>query len=144
MRLSVWQIADALEYAHERGIIHVADIRRLLIPLLAKHLEEHRNGFPAKDFIFTGEKLGRPLDLHNLARRVVQPALRKANIPWCGFHGFRRGLATNLKTLGVDDLIIKQILRHSDVAITRKSYIKIEGSVRQDAMSSFKRASMPS
>jgi integrase len=37
---------------------------------------------------------------------------------------FRRGLATNLRALGVDDLTIMEILRHSDVAVTRASYIK--------------------
>ncbi|HTJ86030.1 MAG TPA: hypothetical protein VL349_02125 [Terriglobales bacterium] len=43
---------------------------------------------------------------------------------WYGFHAFRRGLATNLRALGVDDLTIKEILRHSDVSVTRASYIK--------------------
>jgi integrase len=36
----------------------------------------------------------------------------------------RRGLATNLHALGIDDITIQHILRHSDVATTRKSYIK--------------------
>jgi integrase len=43
---------------------------------------------------------------------------------WHGFHAFRRGLATNLRSLGVDDLTIMEILRHSDVSVTRGSYIK--------------------
>jgi hypothetical protein len=33
-------------------------------------------------------------------------------------------LATNLRALGVDDLTIMEILRHSDVSVTRGSYIK--------------------
>ena len=37
---------------------------------------------------------------------------------------FRRGLATNLRALGVDDLTISEILRHSDVSVTRHNYIK--------------------
>jgi integrase len=41
-----------------------------------------------------------------------------------GWHAFRRGLATNLHDLGVDDLTIQRILRHGDVTTTRKSYIK--------------------
>ena len=36
---------------------------------------------------------------------------KKANIPWCGWHGFRRGLATNLHTLDVNDLDIQRIMR---------------------------------
>jgi integrase len=105
-----------------------------VIPELAKHLEAHRNGSPASGFIFTGAKMGRPLDLHNLANRVVRPALRKAGIDWCGWHGFRRGLSTNLKTLGVDDTVIQRILRHANVGVTRQSYIKIEDHVKAAAM----------
>ncbi len=97
-----------------------------VLKILAQHLEAHRNGFPAKGFIFTGSKMGRPLDLHNLANRTVRPALKKAGIQWCGWHGFRRGLSTNLKTLGVDDTVIQRILRHANVGVTRQSYIKIE------------------
>ena len=37
---------------------------------------------------------------------------------------FRRGLATNLHDLGIDDHTIKAILRHSSVTVTQSSYIK--------------------
>ena len=43
---------------------------------------------------------------------------------WQGWHAFRRGLATNLHTLGVDDKTIQMILRHSNVALTINVYIK--------------------
>ena len=46
-----------------------------VIKILAVHLEAHRNGFPPEGFIFVGPKLGKPLDLHNLASRVIRPAL---------------------------------------------------------------------
>jgi Phage integrase family len=105
-----------------------------VIPELAKHLEAHRNGSSASGFIFTGAKMGRLLDLHNVANRAVRPALRKAGVEWCGWHGFRRGLSTNLKTLGVDDLVIQRILRHANVGVTRQSYIKIEDRVKTAAM----------
>jgi integrase len=65
-----------------------------------------------------------PLSPANVLRDVVLPALKKVNIEWLGYHAFRRGLATNLRALGVDDLTIMEILRHSDVAVTRASYIK--------------------
>jgi integrase len=65
-----------------------------------------------------------PLSPQNALRDVIAPALEKAGIEWHGFHAFRRGLATNLRALGVDDLTIKEILRHSDVSVTRASYIK--------------------
>jgi integrase len=65
-----------------------------------------------------------PLSPANVLRDVILPALRKEKIEWLGYHAFRRGLATNLRALGVDDLTIMEILRHNDVAVTRASYIK--------------------
>lgn len=111
-----------------------------VIKELAQHLEAHRDGLRASGFIFTGQKLAGPLDLHNLANRVVRPALKKARVDWCGWHGFRRGLSTNLKTLGVDDMVIQRILRHADVTVTQRSYIKIEDSVKTAAMKKLQRA----
>ena len=43
---------------------------------------------------------------------------------WHGWHAFRRGLATNLHALGVDDKTIQAILRHSNVGLTINVYIK--------------------
>jgi hypothetical protein len=54
---------------------------------------------------------------HDYARDKVRPE-------WHGFHAFRRGLATNLHALGVDDLTIQRILRHSHVSVTQQCYIK--------------------
>lgn len=65
-----------------------------------------------------------PISPANVLRDVILPALEKKEIEWHGYHAFRRGLATNLRALGVDDLTIKDILRHSDVSVTRASYIK--------------------
>jgi len=111
-----------------------------VIPALAEILQEWKNAakhsqgcwmFPA-DFVRGGEHtfmlkdaLGRtPLSPANFVRDQVEPILDNANISWRGFHAFRRGLATNLHALGVQDIDIQQILRHSDVAVTRASYIK--------------------
>jgi integrase len=111
-----------------------------VIPELAKHLENHRNGFPADGFIFTGAKMGRPLDLHNLANRVIRPVLKKQGIPWCGWHGFRRGLATNLYELGVEAKTRQAILRHADVSVTEKHYVKPVSKVSAAAMAKFQSA----
>jgi hypothetical protein len=51
--------------------------------------------FPAT-YIFAGEKRGTPLNLINLARRVVIPALKTRGVPWKGWHEFRRGFGSNL------------------------------------------------
>ena len=85
--------------------------------------------------------------MHNLFSRQIDPVLnacehcgkarakhqladheyrrRSDLVQWRGWHAFRRGLASNLNELGVHDLTIQRILRHSNVATTRKSYIKI-------------------
>ncbi len=51
-----------------------------------------------------------------------------------GYHAFRRGLATNLHQMGVDDLTIQAILRHSNVAVTQACYIKTASKETQAAM----------
>jgi integrase len=78
--------------------------------------------------------LGGPIDLSNIADRIIQPALRKAGLRWYGWHAYRRGLASNLKELGIDDLVIQRIMRHGDVGTTRKSYIKVRNIKVEDAM----------
>jgi hypothetical protein len=101
---------------------------------------------------------GKPLNLDNLARRVIVPALsrcavcrklkdkhkpeghvfqRDQSLPqWHGWHALRRGLATNLHTLKVDDKTIQAILRHSNVSLTQNIYIKSVTELQVDAMDS--------
>jgi len=95
-----------------------------ILPLLADLLETHRNGFLSNNYIFAGEKMGRPLNLANLARRVIVPKLNEAGVKWHGWHAFRRGLATNLYNLNVPETDIQAIMRHADIETTRKHYIK--------------------
>jgi integrase len=135
VRRSAWRTTAVQEVKTEASAGAVP-----VIPILAEHLEDHRNGFPAEGFIFTGEKMGRPLDLHNLANRVIRPALAAEKIPWGGWHGFRRGLATNLHTLGVADTDIQRILRHANVKVTQESYIKVEPNVKKRAMDKLQKA----
>ena len=114
---------------------------------LAHALDAHRErmGKLAVGFIFEGGTK-RPMNLDNLARGVIQPAIEKCgvckvskdehktdghlfeqdkNLPvWRGWHAFRRGLATNLHALGIADKEIQAILRHSNIAVTQSCYIK--------------------
>ena len=50
------------------------------------------------------------------------------------WHAFRRGLATNLHQLGVQDKVIQRILRHSNVAVTQACYLKTADADVQRAM----------
>jgi len=78
----------------------------------------------ASGFMF-GNTIGGTLDLDNLADRIIKPVLKVNGLVWKGWHAYRRGLATNLKRLGVDDNVIQAILRHEDVSTTQRSYIKM-------------------
>jgi hypothetical protein len=44
----------------------------------------------------------------------MKSVLERTSIAWHGWYGFRRGLASNLNRLGVDDSVIQRILRHSN------------------------------
>jgi integrase len=119
-----------------------------VVKQLAEAFEKHKAR--------TGEKLaqpnvpifqgstGQPLNLDNLVRREIIPALSRCAIcgkpeeehkpegheykhgpvDWHGWHAFRRGLATNLHVLRIDDKTIQAILRHTDIRLTQNTYIK--------------------
>lgn len=109
------------------------------VPFLAKALKAHRKTTLSGPFIFAGST-GRPLVLANLVRREIKPALTKAGIEWRGWHGFRRGLATNLYRLGVPDMVIQRILRHSNVATTQAHYVKTSDADTRAAMKKLEKA----
>ena len=130
-----------------------------VVKQLADALEQHRQrlGELAVGPIFQAGN-GKPLNLNNLVRRVIVPALsrcavcgkredehkpeghlfeRDNSLPlWHGWHAFRRGLATNLHALGVDDKTIQGILRHSNVGLTMNVYVKSVSESQVSAMDS--------
>jgi len=65
---------------------------------------------------------------------VIKPRFKERGLAWKGWHAYRRGLATNLHALGVDDKTIQVILRHEDVSTTQRSYIKTPPRIVTDAM----------
>jgi integrase len=120
-----------------------------VIPRLAAILDRHRLacGNPSSGAMFANAK-SKPANLNNMLNREILPALNRCescrnpkpdhvaaavshdfkrddNLPvWHGWHAFRRGLASTLYSLGVDDVMVQQILRHKDVQVTRDHYIK--------------------
>jgi integrase len=111
-----------------------------VLPVLANALNRHRKT-ALGEFIFSAGN-GKPLVLANVVRRDIIPALAKAKPPiaWNGWSGFRRGLASNLNRLGVDDSVIQQILRHSNVSTTQAHYIKTSSEDAQVAMRKLEKA----
>jgi integrase len=112
-----------------------------IIGLLAKRLTEHRArcGNPESGAMFTNS-LRNTLDLNELYQRIIKDILAAAHISWHGWHAFRRGLATNLHRLGVDDKTIQAILRHCNVAVTQNVYIKTVSADSVAAMQQLEKA----
>jgi integrase len=120
-----------------------------VIPRLRSILAAHKLacGNPASGPMFANGKK-KPANLNNVLNREILPVLNRCGVcresklshasaeishkyvrdgslpEWHGFHSFRRGLGSTLYALGVDDVMIQQILRHQDVNVTRNHYIK--------------------
>ena len=92
-----------------------------VITPLRQLLEKHCKG-RTEGLMFQSRK-GTPLNLDNLARNIIRPGLAQIGLKWYGWHAFRRGLATNLKQIGVDDKTIQAILRHADYTTTMNHYV---------------------
>jgi integrase len=117
VRRSVWRTAiGSTKTPESKSSVPV-------IQPLRKMLNLHRQRSSDDGWVFSGEKMGRPLNLANLARRVIIPAVGDL---WHGWHSFRRGLATTLFDLGVDPEVASKILRHADSAVTRRHYIVLD------------------
>ncbi len=110
-----------------------------VLPILKKVLDDHRDRVVASgkhygpdDYLFAGERRGAPMNLANLARRVIIPALSGSgadqegpSVKWKGWHAFGRSLATNLHSCGVDPRIAQAILRRSNMKTTLDFYTMI-------------------
>jgi len=81
-------------------------------------------GNPSTGPILKGERMGKPLNLNNLARRVVIPAFKKAGIPWHGWYSLRRGIGTLVTDVAKDPLAAKGLLRHANLSTTTAHYVK--------------------
>jgi len=114
----------------EPGLVPIIKPLRLLLDAIKP---AHASGF-----IFPNT-VGGALDLDNLADRVIRPTLKAHGLLWKGWQAYRRGLATNLKELGVPDTTIQCILRHENVDTTRRFYIKTAPKVAKDAMKKLER-----
>jgi len=110
-----------------------------VLPFLCRILGEHRKRNEGDGYIFAGPT-GAPLNLANLARRVIKESLKGSGVEWNGWHAFRRGLATNLYRLGVPERTIQAIMRHSNVATTLAFYVKPVSSDSHAAMAKLEKA----
>jgi integrase len=150
---SVWNKTES-EPKTRRSKAPIPVVRQLVEALEKHRLRSGKLAQPNAPIFQNGT--GTPLHLDNVVRRVVVPALTRCTICqkseaehkpeahafeldkslpcWHGWHAFRRGLATNLHALGVDDKTIQAILRHSTLALTMNVYVKTVGESQTDAL----------
>jgi integrase len=76
---------------------------------------------PMGAFIFAGRK-GQPINLDNMARRVVRPELKEAKIEWHGWYALRRFHGTQVR-MHADSETSAKALGNSK-AVADKHYIK--------------------
>jgi integrase len=101
-----------------------------VIPLLQKILAAHKQRNGSSEWIFAGEKMGRPLHLDNLYRRTMKPIIGDI---WHGWHAFRRGLATGLYSIDERAEIAQTILRLEDVSTTQEHYLMLKSKAEGNA-----------
>jgi integrase len=117
---SVWKsVVNRPKTAASRNSVPV-------IQALATILDEYRLSMhnPKSGVIFHSGN-GSPMAMDKLAQKVIRPAIEAIGLPWYGWHGFRRAIASNLYALGADDKVVQRVLRHAKPHVTRERYIKV-------------------
>jgi integrase len=101
VRRSVWG-KHSTEPKTRSSIARVPVEVRLKAVLDELHAAE---GKPKAGPILPASRNGAPLDLHNLAARVIRPVLTKAGVEWKGgFYANRRGLASTCVEIGLNPI----------------------------------------
>jgi integrase len=96
-----------------------------VIPTLAKILDAYRASMQnLRTGVIFHQGNGERMDMDKLAQRVIRPAVEASGLPWYGWHGFRRGIASNLYELGANEKIVQRVLRHAKPHVTKDRYIK--------------------
>jgi hypothetical protein len=57
-------------------------------------------------------------------QNIIGLAVKALRLDWYGWHGFRRGIASNLYKLGANDRMVRRILRPAKPHVTKERYIK--------------------
>lgn len=97
--------------------------RRIPIPPVL--LERMKALDKVGEWIFHGRR-GVALNPGNALKRHIRPVARKLKIDLGGWHDFRHTVATSLLRAGHGVKVVSQLLGHSDVAITLRTYDHVE------------------
>jgi integrase len=133
---SVWRThaGPTKTEAREAPVPVIGPLRAILTELRAA------DGNPLTGPILRGVR-GTPLNLDNLSRRVIKPALEAAGIVWRdAYRANRRSVGTVATALAKDNgLAAKGLLRHATLATTDRNYIGIVPEETRAAMAEMER-----
>lgn len=92
-----------------------------MLPRLAELLREYRPLWRTNGAgLLFSSRTGRPLSADNLRARKLKPLLERLGLPRAGHHAFRHSTPGILAELGLAHEPIRQLMRHSSLAMTAK------------------------
>jgi integrase len=81
----------------------------------------------ADDDLVFQTKDGKPLNVRNVRRRHLAPAMKAAGAPWAGYHSLRHTCASMLFERGANVRQVASWLGHSDPSFTLRVYVSLLG-----------------
>lgn len=93
-------------------------------------------GWNDLDLVFPNS-LGRPMNAANLIRRSFHPFLERAGLPTIRFHDLRHTCATLHLADGANIKVVAEMLGHSDVTTTLRTYSHVMPTMQADAVRAF-------
>lgn len=117
VRRSIWhtQEGETKTQGSVRFVAVTDELRGILLDLW------NAKNCPMGGYIFAGRK-GQPINLDNMARRVVRPALKEAKIEWHGWYALRRFHGTQVRMRADSETSAKAL--GNSKAVADKHYIK--------------------
>lgn len=120
----------------------VVSLPAFLLEMLKQHRaqqseqRQHVADWVDNDLVFPNQKGGY---LHpNHMGETFRKLLKEANLPPLRFHDLRHSAATILLARGVNIKVVSELLGHSDIVITLRTYGHLLPSMQEDAVDSWK------
>jgi integrase len=95
------------------------------IPIPAALLERMKTLGTTGEWIFHARG-GVPLNPGNSLKRYIRPVAKELNIELGGWHDFRHTVATSMLRAGHGAKVVSELLGHSDISITLRTYDHVE------------------
>lgn len=117
VRRGVWhrEVGTTKTEQSERFVTVTEELREILLGLWKTQ------GMPLDGYILAGRK-GQPINLDNMAKRVIVPTLKKSSVTWHGWYSMRRFLGTQVRMHSTSETSAKALGNSRDVA--ERHYIK--------------------